>query len=408
MKDAAYLDRKEVHRNAKEAKEAGKESFKEAWVTDSTEEERARGVTIDVGVRKIALKDKNIVFLDSPGHRDFIPNMITGAAQADYAILVVDVDNFEGSFEGGGQTKEHAYIVRSLGVHKLIVAINKMDRIEWGQERFALIHGRLSNYLAKIGFKEDQVLFIPTSAVQGLFLTPKHMRPFSFGPRKYTQSLLEIISDLPVPPRPIDKPFRMTITNVYEPQFGRLKGHCIAGKVEGGVIEQHNKLVILPIDTQCLVKDMVVNDEKVKQAAVGDSVDIQIKLLEETNFEIIKTGMVLSSLQYSVPVAQKVVVEALALDLDLPVLRGTEVVVYVATSRCPARITRINYIFNPSDGSIIKKNPKSIRSHDCAEIELEFKEKMCVELFSNYKVFGRVIIREKKETLFVGTIKKIK
>ena len=118
--------------------------------------------------------------------------------------------------------------------------------------------------------------------------------------------------------------------------------------------------------------------------------------------------MVLSSLQYSVPVSKKIVVEALTLDLELPVLRGTEVVVYIATSRCPARMTRINFIFNPSNGAIIKKNPKSIRSHDCAEIELELKEKMCVELFSNYKVFGRVIIREKKETLFVGTVKKIK
>ena len=106
------------------------------------------------------------------------------------------------------------------------------------------------------------------------------MRKFSLGPHNFTQSLLEIISDLSVPPRPIDRPFRMTITNVYEPQYGRLKGHCITGKVEGGTIEQHNKLIILPIDTQCLIKDMVVNDEKVKQASVGDTVDIQIKLLD--------------------------------------------------------------------------------------------------------------------------------
>ena len=124
------------------------------------------------------------------------------------------------------------------------------------------------------------------------------------------------------------------------------------------------------MDTQCLIKDMVVGEEKVKQASVGDSVDLQIKLLEETAFETIKTGMVLSSLQFCVPVSQKIVVEALALDLDLPVLRGTEVMIYIATNRCPARITRINFIFNPSDGAILKKNPKSMRSHDCAEIEV--------------------------------------
>ena len=95
------------------------------------EEERVRGVTIDVGVKKIDLEDRQIVFLDSPGHRDFIPNMITGAAQADYAILVIDVTHFESTFISGGQTKEHAYIVKSLGVNKIIVAVNKMDLVEW-------------------------------------------------------------------------------------------------------------------------------------------------------------------------------------------------------------------------------------------------------------------------------------
>lgn len=148
-------------------------------MTDSTEEERARGVTIDVGVKKIELGGKNIVFLDSPGHRDFIPNMITGAAQADYAILVIDTDNFESSFIGGGQTKEHAYIVKSLGVHKLIVAMNKMDRIEWSPQRFIAIKQKLQGYLIKIGFSEESIIFIPISAINAINITPKNIRKFT-------------------------------------------------------------------------------------------------------------------------------------------------------------------------------------------------------------------------------------
>jgi elongation factor 1 alpha-like protein len=171
-----------------------------------------------------------------------------------------------------------------------------------------------------------------------------------------------------MPPRPIDKPFRMTITNIFESQYGKLKGHCLSGKVEGGVLKKDEKLIILPLDTQCLVKEILINNEKVREAVVGDNIDLQVKLIDETAFEAIKPGFVLSSLKYTIPVTQKIVIEALALDFEFPVLRGTEVVIYIATNKSPARITKINFIYNPSDGTIIKKNPKMIKANDCAEI----------------------------------------
>lgn len=179
----------------------------------------------------------------------------------------------------------------------------------------------------------------------------------------YDQCFMDLIANLEMPPRPIDKPFRMTITNVYEPQFGKLTGHCLSGKVEGGHLKKDEKLIILPLDSQCIVKDILVNGEKAREAVIGDNIDVQIKLIEKTAFEAIKQGHVLSSIKYCVPVSRKIVVEALALDIELPVLRGTEVVIYIATNKCPARIVKINYIFNPSDGTVIRKNPKSIKSN---------------------------------------------
>ena len=188
-------------------------------------------MTIDVGVKKLEIGGKKITFLDSPGHRDFIPNMITGAAQADYAILVIDTDNFESSFIGGGQTKEHAYIVRSFGVHKLIVAMNKMDRIGWSSEKFVHIKQRLGEYLHKIGFTHDQIIYIPISAINATNITRKNVVKLTAENVVYDQCFIELIASLEMPPRPIDKPFRMTITNVYEPQFGKLTGHCLSGKI---------------------------------------------------------------------------------------------------------------------------------------------------------------------------------
>lgn len=107
----------------------------------------------------------------------------------------------------------------------------------------------------------------------------------------------------------------MTITNVFEPQFGKLSGHCLSGKIQGGVLKKDEKLVILPLDTQCLVKEILVGGQKAKQAVIGDNIDIQIKLIDKTGFEAIKQGHVVSSIKYCIPVTKKIVVEALALDL---------------------------------------------------------------------------------------------
>lgn len=176
------------------------------------------------------------MFLDSPGHKEYIPNMISGAVQADYAVLVVDVSKFQNGFKyGGGQTKEHAYIVRALGVASIIVAINKMDLAEWKEEVYQTIKAELLTYLIEIGFQENKVIFVPISAFMSVNLVERSKCKCNVEELAYYKgpSLIQIIQDLDVPPRPADRPFRLKITNVYESYTGKLKGHCLAGKIEG-------------------------------------------------------------------------------------------------------------------------------------------------------------------------------
>lgn len=171
------VDDKQMAKFARDSQRAGKSSFKYAWVLDADQEERDRGVTIDVAVSSFGTEHRQFTLLDAPGHADFIPNMISGASQADAAVLVVDAGagEFEagwGSDAGGhsqhGQTREHALLARSLGVSQIIIAVNKMDTVKWSQSRYDEICQQVGQYLVGcIGFKKSAIQYLPLSGMTG-------------------------------------------------------------------------------------------------------------------------------------------------------------------------------------------------------------------------------------------------
>lgn len=167
--DLKVIDERTIQKFKTESEKIGKSSFQYAWVLDQTEEERARGVTMDIAQNSFETDKAKFTILDAPGHRDFIPNMIAGSSQADFAVLVIDSSTgaFEAGFHLQGQTKEHTLLVRSIGIQRIIVAVNKLDSVGWSEERFEEIRMQMTHFLNSAGFQTKNISFVPCSGLTG-------------------------------------------------------------------------------------------------------------------------------------------------------------------------------------------------------------------------------------------------
>jgi translation elongation factor EF-1alpha len=147
----------------------GKSNLVLTWMFDERDDERETGKTMDVNEKYLVLGDKIITLLDTPGHRDLVPVMISGASHCDYGILMVEAEKvaFEAGFEHG-QTKEHLRLLNSIGVKGLIVAVNKMDTVEWREQDFKFVKESVSNYITEENLSNlGSQMYIPIAAVTG-------------------------------------------------------------------------------------------------------------------------------------------------------------------------------------------------------------------------------------------------
>ena len=192
----------------KEAEAKGKATFEYAWVMDSLKEERERGLTIDIAHQKFVTDNYFFTIVDCPGHRDFVKNMITGASQADAALLVVSAAEGEGVQP---QTREHVFLARTLGITQLIVAINKMDAVEYTEARYKQVKEDVTKLLKTVGYKTEDIPFVPTSGLKGgnIFKRSERMKWYT-GP-----TLLDAFNNLKLPEKPVHLPLRVPVQDVY-------------------------------------------------------------------------------------------------------------------------------------------------------------------------------------------------
>ena len=396
------IDKRTIEKFEKEAQEKGKGSFKYAWVMDKLKAERERGITIDIALWKFETPKYGYTVIDAPGHRDFIKNMITGTSQADVALLVIasGTGEFEAGIAKNGQTREHALLAFTLGVKQMICGINKMDdkSVNYSETRYTEIKKEVSGFLKKIGYNPANVPFIPISGWNGDNMTEKSSNMGWYkGP-----TLLEALDAIKEPKRPIDKPLRLPLQDVYK--IGGI-GTVPVGRVETGVIKPGQVVTFAPSNVTTEVKSVEMHHESMPQAVPGDNVGFNVK---NVSVKDIKRGNVCSDSKND-PAKEAADFTAQVIILNHPgqIHAGYSPVLDCHTAHIACRFAELLKKVDRRSGKELEDAPKSVKSGDAAMVLLKPQKPMCVESYSDYPPLGRFAVRDMRQTVAVGVIKSV-
>lgn len=380
--------RKLVEKLEEEARAIGKATFGKAWLLDRMKEERERGVTIDVSHVKFETQKYYFTIIDAPGHRDFVKNMITGASQADAAVLVVDAK--EGVQE---QTKEHLFLVRTLGITQLIVAVNKMDLVNYDKKRFEEVKEEVSRYLKLLGYKLDQVPFIPVSALKGDNVASKSPNmPWWDGP-----TFMEALDMYIKPPeKPIDKPLRIPIQDVYSIKG---VGTVAVGRVETGILRVGDRIVIEPAEKEGEVKSIEMHHEPLPEAKPGDNIGFNIRGVARDE---IRRGDVAGHPDNPPTVAEEFVAQIAVLQHPTAIAAGYTPVVHCHTAQVACKFVELQKKLDPKTGQVIEENPSFIKTGDVAIVKLRPIKPLVIEKVSFIPQLARFAVRDMGMTIAAG------
>merc|ERR1712093_694949 len=396
------IDKRTIEKFEKEAAEMGKGSFKYAWVLDKLKAERERGITIDIALWKFETPKYHFTIIDAPGHRDFIKNMITGTSQADVALLVIA--SGQGEFEAGiaknGQTREHALLAYTLGVKQLIVAVNKMDdkSVNYSKDRFEEIKKEVSGFIKKIGYNPAKVPFVPISGWVGDNMLEKFTNmPWYKGP-----TLLDDLDNIKPPSRPVDKPLRLPLQDVYK--IGGI-GTVPVGRIETGILKPGMVVTFAPANVTTEVKSVEMHHEQLPEGLPGDNVGFNVK---NVSVKDIRRGNVASDSKND-PAMGAASFNAQVIVLNHPgqVGAGYAPVLDCHTAHIACKFSEILEKIDRRTGKSIENNPKFIKSGDSAIVKMVPSKPMCVEAFTDYPPLGRFAVRDMRQTVAVGVIKSV-
>ncbi|MDD2613781.1 MAG: translation elongation factor EF-1 subunit alpha [Methanosarcina sp.] len=393
MFDAGAVPAHVIEKYKEEAKQKGKESFAFAWVMDSLKEERERGITIDIGHKRFDTDKYYFTVVDCPGHRDFVKNMITGASQADAAVLVVAAP--DGVM---AQTKEHIFLSRTLGINQLIVAVNKMDAVEYSEKRYNEVVEQVSGILKMIGFKPNEIPFIPITAFYGDNVSKQSDKtPWYKGP-----VIMEALNNLKLPEKPSNLPLRIPVEDAYTISG---IGTVPVGRVETGVMKKGDKVVFMPGGTSGEVKSIEMHHEEIPQALPGDNIGWNVRGIGKND---VRRGDVCGHVDNPPKVADEFVGQIVVLQHPSAITAGYTPVFHAHTSQIACQLISLDKKLDPKTGQVKEENPTFLKAGDAAIVTIKPTKPMVIEPVKEIPQLGRFAIRDMGMTIAAGMCMSVK
>jgi elongation factor 1-alpha len=400
LMDLGVVDERTIAAHAAESEKTGKgDTFKYAWVMDNIKDERERGITIDLAFQKFETPKFFFTLIDAPGHRDFIKNMITGASEADAAILVLSAKEGETdtAIAPGGQAREHAFLLKTLGVNQLIVAINKMDDSNFSEEAFKVAKAKGEKLVQSVGYKLENVPFIPVSGWKGDNLVKKSENmPWYTG-----KTLLQAFDDFNVMEKPVGKPLRVPIQDVYTITG---VGTVPVGRVETGTMKAGQKIIVMPSGAQGEIKSIETHHQEMPTAEAGDNIGFNLRGIEKKD---IKRGDVLGTPDAPPNVAKEFKAQIIVIHHPTAIAPGYTPVMHCHTAQVAATVTEFLQKINPATGAVDEESPKFLKVGDSAIVKIRPVRPTPIETFQEFPEMGRFALRDMGATIAAGIVKEI-
>ncbi|CAM8879236.1 unnamed protein product [Rhodiola kirilowii] len=398
---SGQVDDRTIQKYEKEAKDKSRESWYMAYIMDTNEEERVKGITVEVGRAYFETETTRFTILDAPGHKSYVPNMISGASQADIGVLVISArkGEFETGYERGGQTREHVQLAKTLGVSKLLVVVNKMDdpTVNWSKDRYDEIESKMIPFLKSSGYNvKKDVLFLPISGLVGSNMkarVDKSVCPWWNGP-----CLFEALDAIEGPPRDPNGPFRLPIIDKFKDM-----GTVVMGKVESGSVREGDSLMIMPNKAHVKVLAIFCDEDKAISAGPGENLRVRLSGVEE---EDILSGFVLCTVANPISAVSEFTAQLQFLELldNAIFTAGYKAVLHIHSVVEECEIVELLQQIDSKTRKPIKKKVLFVKNGAIVVCRIQVNNLICIEKFSNFPQLGRFTLRTEGKTVAVGKV----